>query len=437
MVIENGGKWKKRLISYTELPSWSHDNDFILSGYRAPGGTVDELKSRNAGTKVISTATAKAPTSGTRSRKVKKANDTTGEEEIRSIEEHDSFWRCWESVWFYVHNETVNIHTHLWGAIVAIIAVGLHILGEFELIPSWLHPITHHSIFYPQSINPLPPRTTKTTNFWQSLLSRSDTNPALIGPIAINALITTPGHESVYPWHDVRARDNTYADWLGYASYLAGAITVLTCSATFHALHCHSEKVSKSYNKLDYIGIVAMIVGSFLPMIHYGFHCHPHLQLLYSIMIVSLGSAAAYTVLAQKFSSPAYRPIRTSVFIALGLSAIFPVTHILAMYGHETVSRTMGLHYLVAGGILYIVGACMYMARIPERFSPGKFDLFGASHQIFHILILFAAFCHYISVRRSHVFWHTVEAIDSGSGTATEAVCQAFDILRFSSSTKQ
>ncbi|PWN32913.1 HlyIII-domain-containing protein [Meira miltonrushii] len=325
----SNGKWGKRLISYAEIPSWAHDNDFILSGYRAPGGT------------------------------------------------HDSFWKCWESVWLYLHNETVNIHTHLWGAI-----------------------------------------------------------PAITAPLALNALITTPGHESLFPWHDVRARDNTYADWLGYASYLAGAITVLTCSATFHTLHCHSEKVSKSYNKLDYIGIVAMIVGSFLPMIHYGFHCHPNLQLLYSVMIVTLGGAAAYTVLAQKFSSPAYRPIRTSVFIALGLSAIFPVTHILAMYGHETVTRTMGLHYLVAGGALYIVGACMYMARIPERFSPGTFDLFGASHQIFHILILFAAFCHYISIRRAHVFWHTVEAVTSGPGTATEAVCQAFEILRFST-TKQ
>lgn len=434
MAIDNG-KYEKRLISYSEIPLWSHDNDFILTGYRAPKGTVDELKSRNAGTE-FSAIIGKGKANGIRKRKGKNLEDVADKDEIRTIEEHDSFWRCWESIWLYMHNETVNIHTHLWGAIIAIIAVGLHILGDYELIPTWLHAITHHSIFYPQAIKPLQTKTEKVSGFLQSLFSNSNASPTLIAPLAINALITTPGHEALFPWHDVRARDNTYADWLGYASYLAGAITVFTCSATFHTLHCHSEKVSKSYNKLDYIGIVAMIVGSFLPMIHYGFHCHPNLQLLYSVMIVILGGAAAYTVLAQKFSSPAYRPIRTSVFIALGLSAIFPVTHILAMYGHETVSRTMGLHYLVAGGVLYIVGACMYMARIPERFSPGTFDIFGASHQIFHILILFAAFCHYISIRRAHVFWHTVETIESGSGTATEAVCQAFEALRFSS-TKQ
>lgn len=432
MVIEND-KWEKRLISYAELPLWSHDNDFILSGYRAPGGTVKELENRLTGKQSehhSKTTTTKS--NGARNRKTIKSNQETENNNLRFIEEHDSFWRCWESVWLYVHNETVNIHTHLWGAILAIFAVGLHILGNYELIPSWLHPITHHSIFYPQSINPLPPKAIQNTGFLRSFLSQPFSKPALIAPLAINTFITTPGHESLFPWHDLRARQNTLADWLGFASYLAGAITVLTCSATFHTLHCHSEKVSSSYNKLDYIGIVAMIVGSFLPLIHYGFHCHPHLQLLYSVMIVTLGGAAAYTVLAKKFSSPAYRPIRTSVFIALGLSAVFPVTHILAMYGHETVSRTMGLQYLVAGGVLYIIGACMYMARIPERFAPGMFDLFGASHQIFHILILIAAFCHYISIRRAHGFWHTVEAINFVSGSPTEAVCQAFETLRFS-----
>lgn len=76
-----------------------------------------------------------------------------------------------------------------------------------------------------------------------------------------------------------------------------------------------------------------MIVGSFLPMLHYGFYCHSHLQALYSTLILSLGSMAMYTVLNRKFASPAYRPIRTSVFLALGLSAIFPVAHVLSMYG--------------------------------------------------------------------------------------------------------
>lgn len=32
-----------------------------------------------------------------------------------------------------------------------------------------------------------------------------------------------------------------------------------------------------------------------------------------------------------------------------------------------------------------------YQARIPERYRPGKYDVWGSSHQIFHVLILLAA----------------------------------------------
>ena len=33
-------------------------------------------------------------------------------------------------------------------------------------------------------------------------------------------------------------------------------------------------------------------------------------------------------------------------------------------------------------------------ARMPERFAPGKCDIWGASHQIFHMLVVAAAAAH-------------------------------------------
>ena len=38
-------------------------------------------------------------------------------------------------------------------------------------------------------------------------------------------------------------------------------------------------------------------------------------------------------------------------------------------------------------GALYITGAGLYAARIPERFLPGKCDIWFQSHQIFHLLV--------------------------------------------------
>jgi adiponectin receptor len=36
--------------------------------------------------------------------------------------------------------------------------------------------------------------------------------------------------------------------------------------------------------------------------------------------------------------------------------------------------------------------------RIPERFKPGRFDIVGCSHQIFHILVVLATAVHLIGI---------------------------------------
>ncbi|KNZ78315.1 ADIPOR-like receptor [Termitomyces sp. J132] len=55
----------------------------------------------------------------------------------------------------------------------------------------------------------------------------------------------------------------------------------------------------------------------------------------------------------------------------------------------------MGFGWLLVSGCLYIFGALLYANRIPERLGPGQFDYFFASHQIFHFLVVLAAFAHY------------------------------------------
>jgi adiponectin receptor len=36
--------------------------------------------------------------------------------------------------------------------------------------------------------------------------------------------------------------------------------------------------------------------------------------------------------------------------------------------------------------------------RIPERWRPGRFDYFFASHQIFHVHVVLAALAHYACI---------------------------------------
>jgi adiponectin receptor len=36
--------------------------------------------------------------------------------------------------------------------------------------------------------------------------------------------------------------------------------------------------------------------------------------------------------------------------------------------------------------------------RIPESFKPGKFDIVGSSHQIFHVLVVLATVVHLVGI---------------------------------------
>lgn len=169
---------------------------------------------------------------------------------------------------------------------------------------------------------------------------------------------------------------------MGFTIFLLSSVTCLTLSSSFHTLSCHSRHLAHKFNKLDYVGIVVMIVGSFLPALHYGFYCRPRWQLLYGTSISILGAGAAYVVLAPHYSTPAYRPIRTAIFLALGLSGVVPVAHGTAIYGWRILDLTMGVRWLALEGALYVSGALLYALRIPERFAKGRFDLLGASHQM-------------------------------------------------------
>lgn len=180
--------------------------------------------------------------------------------------------------------------------------------------------------------------------------------------------------------------------------FLVSATFCLCASAFFHVSTCHSEKVrthvcfhcpplisvdgfiqqiATHCHALDYSGIVVLTVGSFYPCIYYGFFCEPQFQALYitAITLVGIGifclkmprprlriltskAGAAYIVLNPEYAKPTHRGARTSVFIALGLCAVFPMSHWLIEHGFRTM-LDMGLHYLAISGCFYVAGALL------------------------------------------------------------------------------
>jgi len=166
-LAETAKKVEKRIenaltVLWDDLPSWQQDNHYIHSGYRPASASF------------------------------KKSFTSLG----------------------YLHNESVNIYSHLLGAI------------AFSMAGAILY------------------------------------------------AVTKPRYESA-----------TASDILAFACFFAGAALCLGMSGTYHTISNHSPKVAKFGNKLDYVGIVFLITGSFIPSVFYGFYCHPHLQEAYWFMV--------------------------------------------------------------------------------------------------------------------------------------------------------
>ncbi|KAI9366866.1 HlyIII-domain-containing protein [Zopfochytrium polystomum] len=196
------------------------------------------------------------------------------------------------------------------------------------------------------------------------------------------------------------------ADRIVLAVFLASAIICLGLSAVFHTCCCHSMPVAKNWNIADYVGIVILIVGSNIPSIYYGFYCDQKLQAVYTGLILLFGFAAGVFTVAKRFSTPKYRHVRVSVFVALGLTGALPLVHSIMKYGVAFAKYSMASENLVVMALMYLIGAGIFAGRIPERWFPGKFDIWFQSHQIFHVLVVSAAITHYNGVIFVYRWWH-------------------------------
>jgi hemolysin III len=81
------------------------------------------------------------------------------------------------------------------------------------------------------------------------------------------------------------------------------------------------------------------------------------------------------------------KPLRASLYVLLGWF-IFPVVPQL-----RAVMGDAAVWMLFVGGAFYTVGAVIYATRRPDPFP----RVFGF-HEIFHLLVVAAAVCHYLVV---------------------------------------
>jgi adiponectin receptor len=197
----------------------------------------------------------------------------------------NSIFGCLYS-WTYVHNETLNIYTHLVPAVLSVFA-----------------------------------------QVWMQVMINRSFPEAEVGDRLIFALNT-------------------------------GAATAAFAMSTFyHTLMNHSFHVSSLWLRIDYVGILALTLGSFFSGIYVGFYEHPHLRTLYWSMIVVLSVVSGILVLYPRLQGPKFRSLRTTAFVLTALSGLAPIGHGLWLYGWSIMWQRSGMPFWFGEGVVYGIGA--------------------------------------------------------------------------------
>ncbi|KAL6867307.1 hypothetical protein ACP4OV_015331 [Aristida adscensionis] len=276
---------------------------------------------------------------------------------------------------FSIHNETINVWTHLIGFFVFLaltVCAATMVPMEYE--------VSSHLAASAGMIN---------NTGDPIVLSYSADVPVVAMQATLRNASVEPALSAAAP------AGHRVARWPFYA-YLGGAMFCLLMSSACHLLACHSEHASYVLLRLDYAGITGLIVTSFYPLVYYTFLCDPFYQALYLGFITVSGGAAVAVSLLPVFEAPELRWARAALFACMGASGLVPIVHKMLVFGARP-EAVLTTGYEMAMGAFYLAGVVVYAARVPERWMPGRFDLAGHSHQLFHVLVIAGAYAHYLA----------------------------------------
>jgi len=164
--------------------------------------------------------------------------------------------------------------------------------------------------------------------------------------------------------------------------YAAAIVAMFSVSAAYHRVHWRSPSAQKWMKRVDHSMIFIFIAGCYTPIALLAMPPRIGMQVL---TLVYAGAAAGVALKMLWPSAP--RRICVPLYLLLGYVAIWFAGTLLDGAGVVVVVL------LVAGGVLYNVGAIFYGFGWPNPWP----QTFGF-HEFFHAFTVAAATCHYIAI---------------------------------------
>jgi hemolysin III len=173
----------------------------------------------------------------------------------------------------------------------------------------------------------------------------------------------------------------TVAKVISLIVYGTSLIFLFSASATYHMVQV-KDKVLEIFRKIDHSAIYFLIAGTYTPFCvnaFSGFWKWGMLSIIWSLALIG--------IIVKVFYIRAPRWLNAGIYLVMGWLCIAAIGQMLA------VLPVWVLSWLIAGGVIYTLGAIVYITKI-FNFIPGVFGF----HEIWHIFVMLAAAAHFVAV---------------------------------------
>lgn len=176
------------------------------------------------------------------------------------------------------------------------------------------------------------------------------------------------------PWSEV---ENF---WICVVHYLA-CLAPTVGSVLYHVFMNHEggEHVYDTLLSLDMFGVCLVNTLGALPIIYITLLCYPEVQ---QAAMISYILVSAYGIYCATTAHTNILRLQAFLWQALFRFGLF----MFRVYG-SGVGSPDSLRLFIIMDSLAVIGGLVNIIQIPERFSPGKFDNWGNSHQIMHVMV--------------------------------------------------
>jgi hemolysin III len=165
------------------------------------------------------------------------------------------------------------------------------------------------------------------------------------------------------------------------AIYALSLVGLFAASSAYHGLNWSQPALGRM-RSLDHSMIFLLIAGTYTA---FGALALRGLWRLLVLAVVWTGALVGITI--KLFKIDRLSPVASALYMALGWTGVIALPQVLSDLG------ALPVVLIVAGGLMYTVGAVVLLRRRPDP-NPHVFGY----HEVWHALVVAASTCHYAAV---------------------------------------